>query len=208
MSNVLDQVLADEHAREESTLKAVSELKKTLAPTKSAFENPPEPPKGDKKARKSKKRISRMGVGMKKSPESLPKKEDANAIPIEKGENSLRMGEVVQFNEHETMADPPTQSKSENQEGGASNEQGGHISDTIDLCIDEEMGQNDDEEEEDDYEEDDDGNELRPVRPTEAKPSKEINPRRMSFRDSKLSMWEYLGYSNKPKDDQISEVHI
>ena len=208
LSNVLDQVLADEHAREESTLKAVSELKKTLAPTKSAFENPPEPPKGDKKARKSKKRISRMGVGMKKSPESLPKKEDANAIPIEKGENSLRMGEVVQVNENETMAEPSTQSKSENQEGGASNEQEDHISDTINLCIDEEMGGNEDEEDEDEYEEDDDGNELRPVRPTEAKPSKEVNPRRMSFRDSKLSMWEYLGYSNKPKDDQISEVHI
>ena len=70
------------------------------------------------------------------------------------------------------------------------------------------MGGNEDEEDEDEYEEDDDGNELRPVRPTEAKPSKEVNPRRMSFRDSKLSMWEYLGYSNKPKDDQISEVHI
>ena len=60
---------------------------------------------------------------------------------------------------------------------GCLNEQEDHISDTINLCIDEEMGGNEDEEDEDEYEEDDDGNELRPVRPTEAKPSKEVNPK-------------------------------
>ena len=205
-------MISDPEIQSERIRKAASDLQKSLAPTKAAFEKPAEPPKKDKGVRRrSKKGSLRMSVGANKLQKSSTIEEEATMIDLSQ-QTTEKENESGDADLGDAVNNISAPLKSDNQEESDGREE--NLSDPLiikivgeeetDTGIEDEDDMGEDEEEEDD----EDGNEIRPVRPIDAKPSKENNPRKLSFMDSKLSMWEYLGYSYKPNDGEISAVHV